>query len=138
MPNNVEPFQPKDGPHRSLARRRVTRGCKVGGEPHLVTLRDRRATAFLRWPGLGDAGEHHADDAQGRVRASTSSEYPDPFRRDARNSAAPYVAPLSSLEGEAGLLGHASWPVYAVKEPALPPWGRVGCFCKRSRHNDDS
>jgi len=46
MPDNVEPFQPKDGPHRSQ-RQRVTRGCKVGGDsPHLVTLRDRLA-AFL-------------------------------------------------------------------------------------------
>ena len=30
MPDNVEPFQPKDGPHRSHWQR-VTRGCKVGG-----------------------------------------------------------------------------------------------------------
>ena len=64
MPDNVEPFQPKDGPHRSHWQR-VTRGCKVGGEnsPHLVTLRDRLAALSMEWLSLGDAGEHHADDA---------------------------------------------------------------------------
>ena len=31
MPDNVEPFQPKDGPHRSHWQR-VTRGCKVRGD----------------------------------------------------------------------------------------------------------
>ena len=55
---------------------RVTRGCKVGGiPPHLVTLRDRLAT-FSWWPGLGDAGEYHADDA-GAFRRPKSSEFPD-------------------------------------------------------------
>lgn len=45
MPDNVEPFQPKDGPHAGR-KARVTRGCKVGGKPHLVTLRDRLAAVF--------------------------------------------------------------------------------------------
>ena len=59
MPDNVEPFQPK----------------VEGYTPHLVTLRDRLAT-FSWWPGLGDAGEHHADDA-GAFRRPKSSEFPD-------------------------------------------------------------
>ena len=75
MPDNVEPFQPKTDP-TAAPEARVTRGCKVEGyTPHLVTLRDRLAT-FSWWPGLGDAGEYHADDT-GAFRRPNSSDFPD-------------------------------------------------------------
>ena len=46
MPDNVEPFQPEDGPHVGQSRRDPGL-LGVGGNPHLVTLRDRRAAVFI-------------------------------------------------------------------------------------------